>query len=1148
MSNSVNQLGAITSHDMSAMQHTRTESSSTAGSASVPSSRSSASLHLPSASDNDSHNGREGEREHEGLFRAYTQTASRIAGPSLTMRARARASPVRLRFIRGPATGTSQPGGPTSPTTTSASRIPLPRSITAPDRVGRAADTDEQVDGVQMASLPTSVSPSAPVAFSSRAATAAAVLDHPHHAQQYVGGVPASPSASSPQTQPFPPSPSIPRNPTLSSSALPGQGQNGIKVQSPTPPKRHPLRPVLATPNSLNTRSDYQSASSLSASSLSPGSSRSLGYNNRHTQQTSSSVPPISGETSLSSAAALGSAVTTFNEQTAFLSPSVYHELAEEASTPSSAVFTSAFSSPLDSATVPRSFLHQQQQQQQQQQQVYTPSPVNAQDLNQLTDAQLRRHRHTPSDDSAHSRSANFNARQREDTAEQEVLASTNPEDHQSVAEVGIDIIASPGLLSGRSFGNLRRSHSFSSSRSVSSMASNSDASQSASFSSRERSVPPDVAAETEASNGKSGTVGHSESFLDLKNVSGTPKQARNVPSPSALQTTPRAGHATPPSSSANATPSSSSAKASLALKAATSGINATPKLSSSLQRRRDGTFGTVLETERKREDSRGSPASVVSTSSPETSANAIARPPRARREPSDQTPINGEGTGYLPHSGTVGDLSFSGAPTMHTTKKKPAVVGDSTQEAEQGSLSGSNSAEKHMELAKSTSGGLMPLKNSAATSGTTTGSVSGSASLSETSAARSSSAIAATRLLPPSDKIKDGSNRSHARRPDAAHRSSSNSNSTSSKASSAPKEVKAPIVPGVKDVGREGKDGTSWRKADSEQNVPWDVTQPLWYKAPLWGQSPQKGMRAHSATLVPEFLQSPSSSSDYRLFQGYPSSSMGMSTSSRAENGAFSSEMDMFALDPTPRPASLYIFGGCDSKTCFKDLHKLDLQSFHWSKPRTLNNSNAPGPSRAHSTTYIPPFKSLYDGVYDRLAAKSEAASSTSDGHTAKSVRGESMDGHLMFFGGGDGPNYFNDLYLLNLKTMTWNKPTSPPPTSTQTSRLLGSPDRTSTFGPQGPHPSPVTDTSAPSTLAKQYIHGPLPSPRRAHTALWYEKRKELIIFGGGNGSKALNETWVLECKDWKNLIWKKIDALGFLPRVRGYRESCSALVGLMM
>ena len=267
-------------------------------------------------------------------------------------------------------------------------------------------------------------------------------------------------------------------------------------------------------------------------------------------------------------------------------------------------------------------------------------------------------------------------------------------------------------------------------------------------------------------------------------------------------------------------------------------------------------------------------------------------------------------------------------------------------------------------------------------------------------------------------------------------------------------RELKTPVLP-CADVAASIAAGTS---------VPWSIGTPYWSLAPVWGKLPSRPMRAHSATLVE--LASP-----LTTLSKFPSLTANMEK-----------------LGPRiqlPALASLWVFGGCDAKTCFRDTWVLDLQSYSWSKPKFKSWQNKaehyPPPLRAHSATFIPPFASVTS------ASPAENAFSAS------------TDGHLLLFGGGDGPSYFNDIYLLSLRTHTWCKPS-----------LLGK------------------------------ATGQIPPPRRAHAAVYYEKKKWLVLFGGGNGSRALNDTWVLECKYWneKGLNWRKVETRGKKPKLRGYRE----------
>lgn len=1098
------------------MSHERTESASTHGSTA---SNGSVSPHPPSEGSSKDDNGNDnGRHEHEGLFRAH-MTAARLAHTHLSGHdVRARASPVKLRFIRSPTNAaTLSPAAGTS-------RIPLPRSISAPDKLNKGdADTVHE-DGVQMASYPTGTPPlSSPIPSSSlcsqKVATAIA-LDHPHGCEHDTreasssaaiqqGGEVKQAFTSSHRNTNFPSASSysssivFPTTSTRSHPHTPLQTQHDIQIQSPTPPKRHPLRPILRSPPLVSAQ---EPSTAQPTRTLPSPSARQAN------ERPSFSALPAADTSTTSILDASDSPVT----DVAYLSPFTRTVDGEEdeSITPSSAVFTSAFSSPLDSATVPRSFGQQQQyfqQRQQQAQQLVHPTQIinddNHNSANEIagpsepksSSSIIRKHKYSASNDSIQSRSAarSRSGRGREDTGEEEILlASTTSELDSPYVDQAHE---SPGLLSGQQrfegggSGRLQRSHSFSSS--ISSMTSSGAISHSESFASStnrpsgnaEMSPPP-----------SSSNVNHSESFLDLRSTStATPRQARKASSSSALNanSTPRATPPNAPSSTSAFVTPLSSAKASMASRTATNtNTNTISKLAPSLERKRDGTFGTVLGEGSGRGSDHGSPASIPSVPSPPPAeAMAAIRPPRARREASDQGSINGI-AGQLPRSGTVGDLSFSSLDLSEKTKSSPKELREASQSA------------SNDNMAQSGSSAFTPLRVSSTTAI--------SAPISGGSLSQSSSS---TRLLPPSGnggtKAKETLSRSHARRPEAIHHSSS----TSSSLPLVSKEVKTPVVPGMEDLSREEK--KSWKKS-GDIIPPWDVTQPLWYKAPVWGKLPQKGMRAHSATLVP----------DVSCFSSSSYSSSGGSSSFRTS--AFHlSEPDLYALNPVPDAASsLYIFGGCDSKTCFKDLYKLDMHSFQWSKPRTLQNENAPPALRAHSTTYIPPFKSLYSGTYDRLAAKDGSP----DG-LGTNMRERSVDGHLMFFGGGDGPNYFNDLYLLNLTSMTWSKPRHESFKSPASIPDL-SQGSTQTLSSATTSQAQASDASASST--EQTVRGHLPSPRRAHTALWYDKRKELIIFGGGNGSKALNETWILECKDWQNLTWKKVETQGKKPRVRGYRR----------
>jgi len=94
--------------------------------------------------------------------------------------------------------------------------------------------------------------------------------------------------------------------------------------------------------------------------------------------------------------------------------------------------------------------------------------------------------------------------------------------------------------------------------------------------------------------------------------------------------------------------------------------------------------------------------------------------------------------------------------------------------------------------------------------------------------------------------------------------------------------------------------------------------------------------------------------------------------------------------------------------------------------------------------------------------------------------------------FGGGEGPVYYNDLYVLDTESFTWSIPT---------------------------------------------MSGDCPSARRAHsTFVWNDK---LYVFGGGDGVHALSDLFALDLMDPSNLRWQNVSPTGQIPVPRGYHTA---------
>ena len=191
-----------------------------------------------------------------------------------------------------------------------------------------------------------------------------------------------------------------------------------------------------------------------------------------------------------------------------------------------------------------------------------------------------------------------------------------------------------------------------------------------------------------------------------------------------------------------------------------------------------------------------------------------------------------------------------------------------------------------------------------------------------------------------------------------------------------------------------------------------------------------------------------------------------------------------MRAHSATLIDSTAWIFGGCDERGCWKDVwcfnaglyNQIDapppfnsdlwtllwIETMQWSRPDMLGD--IPPPCRAHTATLV--------------------------------------DRRLVVFGGGEGPVYRNDVYILDTATRRWSQPRFPPEMS-------------------------------------------MPPPRRAHTAVYY--RNKVWIFGGGNGTQALNDLWTLEVGPSPDKMrWELQQTKGKKPTSRGYHTA--NLIGNVM
>ncbi|KAI8684757.1 hypothetical protein NCS57_00142700 [Fusarium keratoplasticum] len=193
---------------------------------------------------------------------------------------------------------------------------------------------------------------------------------------------------------------------------------------------------------------------------------------------------------------------------------------------------------------------------------------------------------------------------------------------------------------------------------------------------------------------------------------------------------------------------------------------------------------------------------------------------------------------------------------------------------------------------------------------------------------------------------------------------------------------------------------------------------------------------------------------------------------------------------------SNVYVFGGCDSRTCFNDLYVLDADSFHWSVPHVVGD--IPVPLRAMTCTAV--------------------------------------GKKLIVFGGGDGPEYYNDVYVLDTTNFRWSKPRiigdkMPSKRRAHTACLykngiyvFGGGD-----GVRALNDIWRLDVTDVNKMSWRLVSSPdkttpgakdyRPKARGYHTANMVGSK--LIIFGGSDGGECFDDVWVY---DVETHVWRAV------------------------
>ncbi|KAJ3476527.1 hypothetical protein NLI96_g11094 [Meripilus lineatus] len=150
--------------------------------------------------------------------------------------------------------------------------------------------------------------------------------------------------------------------------------------------------------------------------------------------------------------------------------------------------------------------------------------------------------------------------------------------------------------------------------------------------------------------------------------------------------------------------------------------------------------------------------------------------------------------------------------------------------------------------------------------------------------------------------------------------------------------------------------------------------------------------------------------------------------------------------------------------------------------------------------------------------------------GHGMRAHSATLIDSTAWIFGGCDERGCWKDIWCFNTETMQWSHPDmlgdTPPPCRAHTTTLV---DRRLVVFGGGEGPVYRNDVYILDTMTRRWTQprfppdAPVPPPRRAHTAVFY--RNKVWVFGGGNGTQALNDLWTLDVGlKFDSLLWSQV------------------------
>ncbi|WOL11796.1 rab9 effector protein with kelch motifs-like isoform X1 [Canna indica] len=193
----------------------------------------------------------------------------------------------------------------------------------------------------------------------------------------------------------------------------------------------------------------------------------------------------------------------------------------------------------------------------------------------------------------------------------------------------------------------------------------------------------------------------------------------------------------------------------------------------------------------------------------------------------------------------------------------------------------------------------------------------------------------------------------------------------------------------------------------------------------------------------------------------------------------------------------AVYIFGGCCGGMHFSDVLALNLETMAWSS--VVTTGQKPGSRDSHSVALL--------------------------------------DHKMVVLGGTNGTRKVNDLHILDLRTKEWSRPvckgTPPSPRESHSATVVGD-DKLLIFGGSGEGETNylndvyVLDLKN-MTWTSPELKGDPPAPRDSHTATSIGNK--LLIYGGDCGDRYHGEVDVL---DTDTMTWSRLEVKGSSPGVR--------------